>query len=323
MKHVSVNTLFNKSIVLTLMLLSMGAAQVSTPTSSVVQTRPSTVINLNEDVVIILGNKVQALAIELWSMLARIKSAKDADAQAAQFLVYAKEIAVLDRQLFDLSDVHKNSATQVAHDEMRKLIICSYQTLDDEFNSMYTVHCYGSEKMIEAFNQALNIGFFDISHAPTVIPVRLPLNEEEQRNEFERLKKLLIPDRAIIIELCSIHDEATAARATKNLLIQIATLHALNTPAAHLYRPFHNESKEYKANNEAIIQLLWKIRSEYIRLVGVTALEGEIMAQLCNELDELYLCIEESHNLCFPIVFDSSFLSDMDDAYSKRHPTNH
>jgi len=318
-KYISFKALFFGCILITLMQSSMSGAQAFTPTTIA----SSKEANNDKDVVIVLGNKVQAHALKLWSMLSHIQSKKDADAKADLFLNATQKIAILDREYFDLSEVHQSSAMEKAHQEMRTLIICSYQTLNDEFNSIYAARCYGSSKMQEAFNQAVNIGFFDISQASVVIPIRLPLNLKEEEMELLRMKKLLLPDRAILKELCSIHNESTAAAASKNLLLHIETLHSLITPNEHRFRPHHGDSEEYRNNDATIIQLLWQMRSEYIRLVSITQIESAIMGQLCNELDELYLSLEESHNLTFHVVFDNSFLSDMDEAYRQSKSNNH
>ncbi len=249
----------------------------------------------------------------LWLLLSKIDDKKKADASAEAFRKLTIELILLDQKLSEL----ENQAPDILPNELNRNIIESYRDIDTEFGSLYRVRCFGSGPLYQAFEEALGSNFFDTTMLPPNHPELPKLQLSEEKIELSRLKKLISPDTAILQLLMQIEDTRTAGKHCRALLPHLRKLTELHPNNQYLYRDFTNtQERDFRQTRHALQDLLWNMRSEYVRIAALPLDPMEDSHELlANTLDELYFNLEVTHHYWFSLIFDNSFILDMDEAF--------
>ncbi len=265
-----------------------------------------------------LCERIHKQSTTLWTLIAGIRSREDADKNVAIFREISAELAQLD---IELSEIElSEEGTGILDPELSLRILQAYSNLDAEFSSLYQANCLDSKAMQIAVTDALRAGFFDASRLPSPESEHIQLNDQEAKVELNRMRNLLEPDSHILRDLSCVNGPETALPAKQRLKPNIQALHKLSPKGNMLKRRFKDtEDEQYRSIYLSIERILWDIRSEYVRIAALPHHETENFRDLSNSLDELYLSLEETHQLWFSIIFDDSFLSDMDNAFEEGH----
>lgn len=268
-----------------------------------------------------LHHDIVSLTQQIWMQLSAISNREEADEAAESFAERAQQLTYLDRELQELEQNKQlSSDTQEAMAEMAAQIIESYVLLGGEFSAIYHKQCLDSEKLQASFELALRGGFFFVSHNSDAPKDLSPLNPDEAQLELARISQLLPTNQEAQACLRCVRDAATARNAAIDLLKPIERLHELRPDGDLGLRPFATADRHrYEQLQAPLEQSLWNIRHEYVRIASTFAPESEDFNCLANTLDELYLSLEETHARIFTIVFDESFLHDMDEAFAKHN----
>lgn len=268
-----------------------------------------------------LHQDIVSLCQQIWMQLSVISNQEEADEAAESFSESAQRLTQLDQELQALEQNKQLSPhTQEAMASMAAQIVESYVLLGGEFSAIYNKQCMQSEPLQQSFERALRGGFFFVSHNSD-IPLDLPpLNPDEAQQELDRISQLLPPNEEAHACLRCVRDAATAREAASDLLKPIERLHELRPEGDLGLRPFAPAQRHrYEQLQAPLEQSLWDIRHQYVRIAATFAPESEDFNHLANTLDELYLSLEETHARIFTIVFDESFLHDMDEAFAKHN----
>lgn len=266
-----------------------------------------------------LHQEIVKLSQQIWAQLSAISNMEEADLAAESFSEYAQHLTKLDHELHVLEEQEGLSPrAHAAMEEMAPQIIECYVLLGGEFSSIYNSDCLQSQKLKEAFEQALRGGFFFLSHRAESPTTTTTLSSEQAEIELERIAQLRGPDEQAHACLQSVTDATTAKAAAERLLTPIAQLHDLRPENGLGQSPFQaGEQERYDDLKQPLERSLWGIRHEYVRIASSFAPESEDFSALANTLDELYLSLEETHTRIFSSIFDDSFLHDMDEAFAK------
>ncbi len=302
-----------KSYVLAFLLsLSLLAPTVPAESNASAQNESPDLVKLKEELNQV-SRDILLSSQTLWLLLSKIDNKKKADASAVPFRKLTNELIELDMKLSEL----ENRAPDALHSELNRNIIESYRNIDTEFGSLYRVRCFGSGPLYQAFEEAIGSNFFDTTMLPPNHPVLPKLDESEEKLELTRLKKLVTPDTNILKHLTQIEDSKSAGQHCKAIIPLLKKLNALKADNKYLYREFENTTQQdFRETRHKLQDLLWSMRSEYVRIAAIPLNPMEDSHELlAHTLDELYFSLEVTHHYWFSLVFDNSFILDMDEAF--------
>ncbi len=311
--HTRYNRQRMKSYVLALLLsFSLLAPTVLAESNEATQNESPELTKLKEELNQV-SRDILLSSQTLWLLLSKINDKKKADASAAAFRKLTNELIELDLKLSAL----ENQAPEALHTELNRNIIESYRNIDTEFGSLYRVRCFGSGPLYQAFEEAIGSNFFDTTMLPPNHPVLPKLDEAEEKIELTRLKKLITPDTAILHHLMQIEDSKSAGKHCQAMLPHLKKLNTLQADNKYLYRDFKNTAKkDFRETQRSLQDLLWSMRTEYVRIAAIPLDPVEDSHELlAHTLDELYFSLEVTHHYWFSLVFDNSFILDMDEAF--------
>lgn len=259
-----------------------------------------------------MGSRLLRVTNEMWFLLSGVVDEATADAAAARFSELAAESSRMSDQLFD-ADAQALDLEALDQDTYR--IAEAYEDLSYEFDSLCRAHCYGSAPLISAFTKAIRLGVFSDDCAEYLQETPLQLTEQAARSEILRLKNLAPSDQELLRILCHVQDSRTASDAapllaalTKQLrrFLPENRLRAGNFP--------ENSRPELTAACGLLEPILWKIRSEIVRIVSLPGYDNDPYDTFSDALDSAFESLSETHPECFDSIFDDSFRSDLDDA---------
>lgn len=280
-----------------------------------------------------VGQEFLKTTSDMWFLLSGIRDKNEADKAAPRFLELVQRVAELDELLSRLPMVPvSEDASGEESDEVHVVgmmdgvhlrILEAFEDLNTEFLGLCRVRCYGSERLRVAFRQAVASGMFNEEDAELLQTPPAPLDEEETRQELVRLKRLVIPDTALLETLELVQDSVSAGKAAIRLRELTERLHALMPEGYMLNRDFSDASDA--AVQEALASLeplLWGIRSEIVRIAAIPGYNTEPFDAFSDALDSMFESLGETHSFCFETVFDSSFRSDLEDAARENATTS-
>lgn len=259
-----------------------------------------------------VGARLLRITNEMWFLLSGIADKSSADAAADRFSELAEQSSAMSDRLFD-ADAQALDVEALDQDTYR--IAEAYEDVSYEFESLCRAHCYGSARLVSAFLAAMRLGVFSDDGAELLQTTSLMLSEWEARNEILRLKGLEQPDAELLRVLSAVHDSRSASAAVAELS-GLADRLRLLLPENRL-RPGNFPEKE-RANLAHVCSqlepLLWKIRSEIVRIVSLPGYDDDHFDTFSDALDSVFESLSDTHAECFDDVFDESFRSDLDDA---------
>ena len=252
------------------------------------------------------------LTHEMWLLLSGVVDKPSADAAAARFQELAEQSAGMSDSLLNESAMGLD-VDALNQDTYR--IAEAYEDLSYEFESLCRTHCYGSTPLIDAFLTAMRLGVFCDDEAESLQLSSYKLSERDAELEIQRLKEMEVIDRELISILTAVQDEKTAteaAEAMRNLTERMSR----TVPAMHLSNVnFPEKHRPALSQVCAVLEpLLWTIRTEIVRIVGLPGYDREPFDLFSDALDSVYESLGDTHHECFDGVFDSSFRTDLDDA---------
>ena len=260
-----------------------------------------------------LGQEFLKTASEMWFLLSGVSSKQDADRIATRFSELVRITFDLDNRLSSLPLVAPGAECVGMMDSVQLRILETMDDLHVEFLSICRVHCYGSEKLIKVFENAIELGMFAEEDKELLLAPGEPLSDEESHAEIVRLDRLEEPDRAVLDILVDVKDEEDAADAAvklTSLSLHFKTL----MPQKNVENRAFSEATETAAR-EVLIPLetiLWSIRSEIVRIAGLPGYEAETYDDFSVALDLVFESLCATHSNLFDSVFDASFRSDLD-----------
>ena len=183
-----------------------------------------------------VGQEFLKTTSDMWFLLSGIRDKEEADKAAPRFLELVQRIAELDELLSHLpmvptADVQEEDSETVhvvgMMDGVHLRILEAFEDLNAEFLGLCRVRCYGSVRLRVAFRQAVASGMFNEDDVELLQTPPAPLDEKEMRHELVRLKRLLVPDRALLETLELVKDEDSAREAVTRLRELTVRLQAL------------------------------------------------------------------------------------------------
>ena len=262
-----------------------------------------------------LGQEFLQTASEMWMLLSGVSSKQDADAAAARFSELVRITFELDNRLSSLPLVAPEAECVGMMDSVQLRILETMDDLHVEFLSICRARCYGSESLVKAFEQAIELGMFAEEDRELLESPGAPLSEEEARAEIARLDRLEEPDKEVLQVLETVMDEEAASKAAVKLTSLSLQLKPL-VPAVDMeHREFAPESA---AAAQAVLAplepILWAIRSEIVRIAALPGYEAETYDDFSVALDLVFESLGATHTNLFDSVFDASFRTDLDNA---------
>ncbi len=255
---------------------------------------------------------------ELWLLLSGIRDKADADMAAERFADLVKRAHSIDENLIQMGDtVHERESL----DQLRYQIMDTYCSVDSEFGALCRVRCYGSQELVDAFHSAIAGGMFDAGELPQ-LEEHPPFSPEEATKELARNRRLVEPDKAVLACLEHVTDARTASQSARKLPDIIRSLQALVPDSSLANRSFAEADAEAARQAAAPVEnLLWRIRSEIVRIAAIPGYNDESYDEFSDSLDIVYTMLAETHRLWFDDVFDESFRIDLDEAFHESNPT--
>lgn len=262
-----------------------------------------------------LGQEFLQTASEMWMLLSGVSSKQDADAAAARFSELVRITFELDNRLSSLPLIAPEAECVGMMDSVQLRILETMDDLHVEFLSLCRARCYGSEPLVKAFEQAIELGMFAEEDLELLASPGEPLSEEEARAEIARLDRLEAPDREVLQVLETVMDEEAASKAAVKLTSLSLQLKPLVPAADTEHREFAPESA---AAAQAVLAplepILWAIRSEIVRIAALPGYEAETYDDFSVALDLVFESLGATHTNLFDSVFDASFRTDLDNA---------
>lgn len=265
---------------------------------------------------------------DMWFLLSGIRDKDDADRAAARFLELVGRVYLLDDRLSELSSADASLGvagdTDCAGqlDELQVRILESFEDLNTEFAGLCRVQCYGSQKLNNAFREAVASGMFGDGETVGANEVKQALSESESKQEAARMGDLLEPDRAMLSALEKVCDPASAALAVPELVRVSKRLGALMPKVDMETRsvPAAMADSLQKAYTP-LEPLLWGIRNELVRIAGLPGYETESYDDFSAALENAFENLSQTHSEYFDSVFDACFRDDMDEAVQEKATT--
>lgn len=259
-----------------------------------------------------IGAQLLSVTNEMWFLLTGVVDKGTADAASARFAKLAEKSSELSDKLFD-EDAQAQDVEALDQNTYR--IAEAYEDLSYEFESLCRARCYGSDKLVAAFVSAMRLGVFSDEHEDFLQTSSVLLSERSAIDEIKRLRGLIKPDNQLLLILARVHDPASADAVTIELCDLAEHFRELR-PKVKL-RVSNFPEKNHPALHEVCSQLeplLWKIRSEIVRVVALPGYDHEQFDTFSDALDLVFENLSDAHSVCFEDVFDASFRSDLDDA---------
>lgn len=263
-----------------------------------------------------VGAQLLRLTNEMWFLLSGVVDKATADAAAKRFAELAEESSRMSDLLFD-SDAQALDVEALDQDTYS--IAESYEDLSYEFDSLCRARCYGSAELAAAFTKAIRLGVFSDDSVEYLQTTHMQLSEQAACAEIARLKNLETPDREILLALSKVRDSSSAnAAATElgNLAKQLRKFLPENRLRPTNF-PEHNKSA-LRAICGKLEPILWNIRSEIVRIVGLPGYNNDGFDTFSDALDSVFESLGDTHAECFDDVFDASFHLDLDDALHEK-----
>ena len=264
----------------------------------------------------LLSQQFLSTTSEMWFLLSGIASKESADAAAPRFAELVKLTFELDNKLSAMPVLPSGEAECAGMLDGMQLRIL--ETLDDmhvEFVSLCRAHCYGSESLTRAFEDAVRLGMFSEEEVEQLHEPGAPLSDDEARLELVRLQRLAEPDQAVFNALVTVQDEVSASRAATELTRLSQRFKSLLPEAKVMHRAF---APQNQASAQAVMApiepLLWAIRSEIVRIAALPGYEAATYDEFSDALDRVFECLAAAHCNIFDSIFDASFRSDLDNA---------
>lgn len=259
-----------------------------------------------------LGAQLFRVTNEMWLLLSGVVDRTSADAAADRFRALAEQSANMSNMLFDEEAKALDLETL---DQNTYRIAEAYEDLSYEFESLCRIHCYGSPTLISAFLTAMRLGIFSDDSAEYLQMSSFILSEAEAEAELARLRTLVEPDSELLRILSHVLDEKQATAAVPELR-EISDRLRRTLPAMRLGA--RNFTDKHRPTLQEVCKtlepLLWKIRTEIVRIVSLPGYDNEPFDDFSDALDSVFESLGDTHTECFDSVFDASFRSDLDDA---------
>lgn len=262
-----------------------------------------------------IGNEFLKTTSEMWLLLSGIVSKSDADNAAARFSELVKLTFELDNKLSGLPLVAQGADCVGMLDSVQLRILEALDDLHVEFMGICRARCYGSDKLIQAFEEAVELGMFAEADAELLSLPAEPLSDDETMLEIERLARLVEPDNAVLDVLVEVQDEEDATEAVPQLDLLSRRYKNLLPAASVVNRDFSPLHKSAALATQAPIEpILWAIRSEIVRIAALPGYDAETYDRFSDALDMVFECMGATHPLLFDTVFDASFRTDLENA---------
>ncbi len=262
-----------------------------------------------------LGQEFLQTASEMWMLLSGVSSKQDADAAAARFSELVRITFELDNRLSSLPLIAPEAECVGMMDSVQLRILETMDDLHVEFLSICRARCYGSEPLVKAFEQAIELGMFAEEDRELLESPGAPLSAEEARAEIARLDRLEEPDKEVLQVLETVMDEEAASKAAVKLTSLSLQLKPLIPAEDMEHREF---APEAAAAAQAVLAplepILWAIRSEIVRIAALPGYEAETYDDFSVALDLVFESLGATHTNLFDSVFDASFRTDLDNA---------
>ena len=262
-----------------------------------------------------LGQEFLQTASEMWMLLSGVSSRQDADAAAARFSELVRITFELDNRLSSLPLIAPEAECVGMMDSVQLRILETMDDLHVEFLSICRARCYGSEPLVKAFEQAIELGMFAEEDRELLESPGAPLSAEEALAEIARLNRLEAPDREVLHVLEQVQDEEEASKAAVKLTSISLQLKPLIPAEDMEHREF---APEAAAAAQAVLAplepILWAIRSEIVRIAALPGYEAETYDDFSVALDLVFESLGATHTNLFDSVFDASFRTDLDNA---------
>lgn len=273
----------------------------------------------------VLAQEFLKTANEMWFLLSGVSSREDADIAAPKFIQQVRLIFELDNRLSSMPVVAPGAESIGMMDGVQMRILETLDDLHAEFLSLCRANCYGSEKLSQSFEEAVNLGMFAETDVELLRPVPAqPLTEEESENEIRRIERLLEPDREVLEVLESVTDVKSAAAAVQSLYLlkqRLKPLEPVGEMGARAFTP--STAMEARKAMTPIEPVLWGIRSEIVRIAALPGYEAETYDTFSDALDAVFEALASTHCHLFESVFDASFRADLEAALQENIISTH
>lgn len=262
-----------------------------------------------------IGQEFLRTASEMWFLLSGVSCKQDADRAAKRFSELVKLTFELDNRLSAMPLVAPEAECVGMMDNVQLRILETMDDLHVEFQSICRAHCYGSNALVKAFEQAIELGMFAEDDRELLREPGAPFTEEEAQAEMVRLNRLAEPDRAVLNVLVEVQDEKDAKKAVSKLTSLSLRFKTLMPAEELANRDFSPATAAAAQEVLAPLEpLLWAIRSEIVRIAALPGYEAETYDDFSVALDLVFESLCATHAELFDSVFDASFRTDLDNA---------
>ena len=248
------------------------------------------------------GRELICLCNDMWLLLSSVSNRKTADSAAPELRTMLERMILLSDRLCS-----EGGQDLELLNEMHERLEESLEELTSEFNSLCEARCFGSEKLIAEFRYAVEVGMFTDECIALLDPPKPELTEAETRAEFQRFKRLVEPDQAVLDTLRGVQDARSAGSAAEQLCVLSVTLKQLLPDKALAERNFSP---------------LFGIRTEIVRIASLPGYHKKEFDCFSDALETVFRSLAETHYHFFDEVFDESFHSDLDEALQENSTTS-
>lgn len=264
------------------------------------------------------GRELVCLCNDMWFLLSSVSNRKTADSAAPEMRRLLERMIVVSDRLCNEGGQDLEMLNEV-HERLEE----SLEELTEEFNSLCTVRCFGSDKLMEEFRYSVEVGMFTDECIALLEPPKPELTAAEARSEFSRFKRLVEPDKAVLDALIAVQDARTAGDAAVQLCALSVALNKLAPEQALAERNFAPESRSSARKAYTPIEpLLWGIRTEIVRIASLPGYHKKEFDRFSDALETVFRSLAVTHYHFFDEVFDESFHSDLDEALQENSTTS-
>lgn len=264
------------------------------------------------------ARELLCLCHDMWFLLSGVSNRQYADAAAPEFRRLLEATIALSERVYSEENLSAAGAeeTHASLDE-------SLDELTAEFSSLCAARCFGSEKLIAEFRYSIEVGLFEDDCAGMLQEPVPHLNEAETRNELQRMKKLLDPDREVLAALTSVQDARSAQLAGVRLLNVSELFRSLKPESVVATREFAPKAdSSARRAYQPLEPVLWEIRSEIVRIASLPGYHKKEFDSFSLALETVFRSLAETHHHFFDEVFDDSFHADLDEALRENATTS-
>lgn len=260
-----------------------------------------------------VSSKLLRVTNEMWLLLSGVMNKETADRAAEKFSRLVEQSAELSNAMFD-ADAQALDVEALDNEDTYR-IAEAYEELSSEFTSLCRARCYGSAGLTRAFTKAIREGIFSDEDEVYLHTTTLVLTSSAAVIEIRRLRALRKPDDQLLSLLVMVKDAPTATRIAPQLH-RLAKKMSDAQPELRLcaFNFPDNQREELLGVCRELETVLWKIRNEIVRIVGLPGYDSEQFDTFSDALDDVYESLSCTHAECFDDVFDASFRTDLDDA---------